>query len=198
MQCFTNKLHPPFRPQTQTIGLKPSVLFLGEWRGSLHLPSFSLYLDWRMCFALQNCSRFNYGSMLLSFIMIIFIIRLDTPLKMLSSSKLFYFEAPFLSQDISCGGFNSKFNYVANKSFLRTQQQHSYALLMFALMQANGEWGGIRESEKCVQWASSHAAHLSAHVSGGDTDVQSTGINTDCKIELNLHTHSHTHKCPQP
>lgn len=55
---------------------------------------------------------------------------------------------------------------------------------------------GERESLRCVQWESSHAAHLSAHVSGGDTDVQSIGINTEWGIELNLHTHSH--KCCQP
>lgn len=41
-----------------------------------------------------------------------------------------------------------------------------------------------------MQWKSSHAAHLSAHVSGGDTDVQSIGINTEGEIELNLQSHT--------
>ena len=44
---------------------------------------------------------------------------------------------------------------------------------------------GEREGERegggggCVQWESSYAAHLFAHVSGGDTDVQSIRINTE-------------------
>lgn len=41
--------------------------------------------------------------------------------------------------------------------------------------------GGVllREREGCMQWEPSHAARLSAHVSGGHTDVQGFGINPE-------------------